>query len=138
MREGPAATGSYRAFRAAADQEGIGRLCQTASRRRTFLTPVQKPEACREPRAMADVFSLRHSARRNSDEDETSSHRARHCRLRGLDLAADAKMRKHHKASSMTTGMGGGANKSNAANPSGQGNVGPGTSNNAGPNSGGK
>src|ERR1700736_4666795 len=86
MREGPAATGSYRAFRAAADQEGIGRLCQTASGRRTFLTPVQKPEACREPRAMADVFKLRHSGRRNSDEDETSSNRARHCGLRGLDL----------------------------------------------------
>jgi hypothetical protein len=51
---------------------------------------------------------------------------------------ADAKTRKHHKDSSMTTGMGGGANKGNAANPSGQGNVGPGTSNNAGPNSGGK
>jgi hypothetical protein len=47
-------------------------------------------------------------------------------------------MRKHHKASSMTTGMSGGASKGNAANPSGQGNVGPGTNNNAGPASGGK
>jgi hypothetical protein len=56
----------------------------------------------------------------------------------GSTFTAEAKMRKHHKASSMTTGMGGGANKGNAANPSGQGNVGPGTSNNAGPNSGGK
>jgi hypothetical protein len=55
----------------------------------------------------------------------------------GSTFTADAKTRKHHKASSMTTGTGG-ANKGNAANPSGQGNVGPGTSNNAGPNSGGK
>ncbi|GAC1337633.1 MAG: hypothetical protein NVS2B1_02610 [Bradyrhizobium sp.] len=56
----------------------------------------------------------------------------------GSTFTADAKMRKHHKASSMTTGMGSGANKGNAANPSGQGNVGPGTNNNAGPASGGK
>jgi opacity protein-like surface antigen len=41
----------------------------------------------------------------------------------------------------MTTGMSsgmGGANKGDARNPSGQGNVGPGTDNNAGRNSGGK
>ena len=57
----------------------------------------------------------------------------------GSTFTADAKMRKHHKASSMTTtGMGGGASKGNAANPSSQGNVGPGTNNNAGPSKGGR
>jgi hypothetical protein len=55
-----------------------------------------------------------------------------------MSTTADAKTKKHHKSSSMTTGMGSGANKGNAASPSGQGNVGPGTSNNAGPTSGGK
>jgi hypothetical protein len=51
-----------------------------------------------------------------------------------MSTTADAKTKKHHKSSSMTTGTG----KGNAASPSGQGNVGPGTSNNAGPTSGGK
>jgi hypothetical protein len=57
-----------------------------------------------------------------------------------MSTTADAKTRKHHKSSMTTTGTGTGSgmNKGNAANPSGQGNVGPGTSNNAGPNSGGK
>ena len=63
-----------------------------------------------------------------------------------MSTTADAKMKKHHKSSSMTTGMGSGSTttgmsrttKGTAAKPSSQGNVGPGTSNNAGPSSGGK
>jgi hypothetical protein len=58
--------------------------------------------------------------------------------------ATDTKMKsgKMMKSSKMksgtTTGMSAGSNKGTARNPSGQGNVGPGTDNNAGPNSGGK
>jgi hypothetical protein len=47
----------------------------------------------------------------------------------------------HSKKAGTTTGMSkgmSGANKGDARNPSGQGNVGPGTDNNAGRNSGGK
>jgi hypothetical protein len=47
----------------------------------------------------------------------------------------------HSKKAGTTTGMSkgmAGANKGDARNPSGQGNVGPGTDNNAGRNSGGK
>ena len=64
-----------------------------------------------------------------------------------MSTTADAKMKKHHKSSSMTTGMGSGSTtttgmsrttKGTAANPSSQGNVGPGTSNNAGPSPGGR
>src|SRR3954470_6707164 len=49
--------------------------------------------------------------------------------------------KKRAKSPGMTTGTAmkqGGANKGDARNPSGQGNVGPGTDNNAGKNSGGK
>lgn len=53
-----------------------------------------------------------------------------------MPTTADAKMKKHHKSSSMTTGMGSGSTttgmsrttKGTAASPSGQGNVAPGTS----------
>ena len=65
-----------------------------------------------------------------------------------MSTTADAKMKKHHKSSSMTTGMGSSGSttttgmsrttKGTAANPSSQGNVGPGTSNNAGPSPGGR
>lgn len=62
--------------------------------------------------------------------------------LAGTTFSADAKSHKHHKSSSMTTGSGKGATNptgnTGAANPSGQGNVGPGINNNSGPASGGK
>ncbi len=58
--------------------------------------------------------------------------------LVGSPLAAEAKSHKHSKHHSMTTGVNMKADKGNAANPSGQGNVGPGTNNNKGPASGGK
>jgi hypothetical protein len=65
--------------------------------------------------------------------------------LAGTTYAVDAKSYKHHKSSStssssMTTGSGKGAMspRGAAANPSGQGNVGPGTNNNTGPASGGR
>lgn len=51
------------------------------------------------------------------------------------------KSTKSHTKSGATTGMSrgmAGSNKGDARNPSGQGNVGPGTDNNAGRNSGGK
>jgi hypothetical protein len=50
--------------------------------------------------------------------------------------AASHKHSKHH--SSATTGANMKSDKSMSANPSGQGNVGPGTNNNNGPASGGK
>ena len=53
-----------------------------------------------------------------------------------MSTTADAKMKKHHKSSSMTTGMGSGSTttgmsrttKGTAASPSGQGYTAPGTS----------
>lgn len=58
-------------------------------------------------------------------------------------LAAEAKSHKHSKhhssmSSSSTTGANMKSDKGNAANPSSQGNVGPGTNNNNGPASGGR
>jgi hypothetical protein len=58
-------------------------------------------------------------------------------------LAAEAKSQKHTKHhssmnSSSTTGANMKSDKGNAANPSSQGNVGPGTNNNNGPASGGR
>jgi hypothetical protein len=58
--------------------------------------------------------------------------------LVGAPLAAQAKSHKHSKHHSMTTGANMKPDKANAANPSGQGNVGPGTNNNNGPASSGK
>ena len=59
--------------------------------------------------------------------------------LLGSSFAADAMSHKHHKHSSTTTGTSMKSHDSGrAANPSGQGNVGPGTNNNAGPASGGR
>jgi hypothetical protein len=66
-----------------------------------------------------------------------------------MSTTADAKTKKHPTSSSTTTGMGSGSSttttgmstgktKGSAANPSSQGNVGPGTSNNAGPSPGGR
>ena len=59
--------------------------------------------------------------------------------LVGSPLAAEAKSQKHSKHhSSMTTGANMKPGKGTAANPSSQGNVGPGTSNNQGPAPGGR
>ena len=63
--------------------------------------------------------------------------------LAGTTFTAEAKSHKQHRSSSMTTtGSGKGAmspsNNGAANNPSGQGNVGPGTNNNNGPASGGR
>ena len=65
-----------------------------------------------------------------------------------MSTTADAKTKKHPTSSSMTTGTGSGSStttgmstgktKGSAANPSSQGNVGPGTSNNASPSPGGR
>src|SRR6476661_1618037 len=57
-REGPAEARSDRAFRAAADQEDIGRIFK---RRQSRGRSRCKSRACREHRTIADVLFLRHS-----------------------------------------------------------------------------
>jgi hypothetical protein len=59
-REGPAEARSDRAFRAAADQEDIGRIFK---RRQSRGRSRCKSRACREHRTIADVLFLRHSAK---------------------------------------------------------------------------